>query len=65
MPSIDLIYFSIIVRSLDVGMLLVAMIIPSAIGLMNSACKTDFRFFKRPLMELTWNPALFMIEFMC
>jgi len=52
-PSIDLMYFSIIVRSLGAGTLLVVMIIPSAVGLMNSAHKANFKSFKQLLIELT------------
>ena len=65
MPSMDLMYFSMIERSLSAGTLLVVMAMLSVIGLMNSALKVDFTLFRRPLMELTYSPALFMIDLTC
>ena len=53
MPSMDLMYFSIIERSLAAGTLLVAMITPSAEGHMNSAQRVDLSPFKRLLIALT------------
>ena len=65
MPSMDLMYFSMIERLLGVGILLVVMAMLSVIGLMNSALRVDFTLFRRPLMELTCSPALFMIDLIC
>ena len=65
MPSMDLTYFFMINKSLDAGTLLVMITMLSVIGLMNSALREDLTFFKRPLMELMCNPALFMIDLMC
>ena len=65
MLLMDLKYFSMIDRSLDAGTLLVQTTMLSVMGLMNSALKVDFTLFKKPLMELMCNPALFMIDLTC
>ena len=65
MPSMDLMYFSIIERSLGAGTVLVVMTMLLVIGLMNSALKVDFMLFRRLLMELMCNPVLFMIALTC
>ena len=65
MPSMDLTYLSMTERSLGAGTLLVVMIMLSVAGLMNSTLKVDFIPLRRPLMELTCSPALFMIELTC
>ena len=65
MPSMDLIYLSMTKRSHGVGTLLVVMIMLSVEGLMNSALNVDFIPLRRPLMDITCSPALFMIELMC
>jgi len=46
MPSMDLMYFSIVIRLLGVGMLLVMMINPSAESCMNSVQRVDLNPFK-------------------
>ena len=51
MPLMDLIYLSMIVRSLSTRTLLVAMIIPSTEGLMNSAQRVNFKLFNKLLMD--------------
>ena len=61
----DLMYLSMTERSLGAGTLLVMMIMLSVAGLMNSVLKVDFIPLRRPLMELTYSPALFMIELTC
>ena len=53
MPSIDLMYFLIVERSFEAGTLLVVMVILSAESCMNSACKVDFKPFRRLLIKLT------------
>ena len=65
MPSIDLTYRSMTRRSLDARTLLVVIIMLSIAGLMNSALKVDFMPLSKPLMKLTCNPALFIIEITC
>ena len=65
MPLIDLMYLSMTERSLGVGTLLVVMIMLSVVGLMNSALRVDFISLRRLLIELTYSPALFMIELTC
>ena len=61
----DLMYLSMTERSLGAGTLLVMMIMLLVAGLMNSVLKVDFIPLRRPLMELTYSPALFMIELTC
>ena len=57
----DLMYLSIVERLFATGTLLVIMINPSAEGRMNSARRVNLIPFNWLLMELIWNPALFMI----
>ena len=64
-PSMDLMYLSMIEKSLGAGTLLVVMIMLWVAGLMNSALKVDFIPLSIPLITLTCIPALFMIEVMC
>ena len=65
MPSMDLTYLFMTERLLGVGTLLVVMIMLLVAGLMNSALRVDFIPLRRPLMELTCSPVLFMIELTC
>ena len=64
MPSMDLTYLSMTRRSYGVGTLFVVMTMLSVEGLMNSALNVDFIPLRRPLMDVTCSPALFMIELM-
>ena len=64
MPSMDLTYLSMTRRSHDVGTLFVVMTMLSVEGLINSALNVDFIPLRRPLMDVTCSPALFMIELM-
>jgi len=65
MPSIDLMYCSIVLRSLDTRILLVAMEMPLVYSWMNSAHRLDLMFFKRVLMVCTWEPVSSMILLVC
>ena len=50
MPSIDLKYFSMIVRSLGLGTLFVIMDTLLGYGQINSACSVDLMFFRSVLI---------------
>ena len=65
MPSIDLMYHSIEVRSLGAGTLLVTMEMLPGQGRIYSACVFDLMFLRRLLMRWTWEPASVMIASAC